>query len=357
MGPFVFGSRVILAAVFGLAAWSKLRDIAGSRQALTRFGLPGSLAAPLGVVFPVVECAVALLVLFPASARMGAVAVLGLLTIFSIAMVVNLALGRRPSCACFGQLSSGPIGWSNLVRNGGLGMLAGLVALEGPGPSAWAAFAGLAAMGGQGALFLVAATLLALFGTVSWLVLHLLDRYGRVLQRLERIEASVLERGVLTAPPLGGLPVGTRAPQFALADVRTRAVVTLRSLCAKGNLVLLVFLAPNCPPCKALLPELGRWQRANPEKVTLVLISRGGRRPNESLFAEYPLGTIVLLEKGHKIARAYQANGTPTAVVVSPDGTVARPAAGGAYAIRTMLESLLERRAVDEPMQEVITVR
>ena len=40
-----------------------------------------------------------------------------LLVAFTALLVVRLAQGRRPPCACFGGLSSKPIGWSNVARN------------------------------------------------------------------------------------------------------------------------------------------------------------------------------------------------------------------------------------------------
>src|SRR5207247_9545634 len=51
---------------------------------------------------------------------------------------------------------------------------------------------------------------------------------------------------------------------------------------------------------------------------------------------EHGLST-VLFQREREIAQAYQVNGTPSAVVVSPSGTVTSPLVGGAEAIRTLL--------------------
>jgi hypothetical protein len=80
-------------------------------------------AAELGVpsaasrVVPWIEIAVGSLV----AARfvppvMGVVAA-GLLAAFTVLLVVRLAQGRRPPCACFGTRSARPIGPGSVVRN------------------------------------------------------------------------------------------------------------------------------------------------------------------------------------------------------------------------------------------------
>jgi len=49
----------LLALVFVVAGAAKLADREGSRQAIIDFGLPSTLAAPLGLLLPLVELAVA----------------------------------------------------------------------------------------------------------------------------------------------------------------------------------------------------------------------------------------------------------------------------------------------------------
>ena len=50
------------------------------------------------------------------SALAAAVAAV-LLVAFTVLLVVRLPQGRRPPCACFGALTTKPIGWGNVVRN------------------------------------------------------------------------------------------------------------------------------------------------------------------------------------------------------------------------------------------------
>jgi hypothetical protein len=54
----------------------------------------------------------------------------GLLVAFTALLAVRLLQGRRPPCACFGTLSSKPIGWANVARNAVFLALAAVVALR-----------------------------------------------------------------------------------------------------------------------------------------------------------------------------------------------------------------------------------
>jgi hypothetical protein len=84
-----------------------------------------------------------------------------------------------------------------------------------------------------------------------------------------------------------------------------------------------------------LLPDIGRWQREHADRVTLALISQGTAEANRAKVAEHGL-TQVLLQRDYEVLHAYQAGGTPSAVLVRPDGTIGSPVATGADAIRAL---------------------
>jgi hypothetical protein len=50
---------LLLALVFAVAGLAKLLDREGSRRTIVDFGVPSALAAPLGLVLPLAELAVA----------------------------------------------------------------------------------------------------------------------------------------------------------------------------------------------------------------------------------------------------------------------------------------------------------
>ena len=71
MNFIVLVARLVLVLTFVVAGLTKLADLAGSRQALRDFGVPGKLATTLGVLLPLTELAVAVALLLPAMALAG----------------------------------------------------------------------------------------------------------------------------------------------------------------------------------------------------------------------------------------------------------------------------------------------
>src|SRR5262249_15746129 len=126
-------ARLLLAGVFGVAGAAKAVDKAGSRQAMIGFGVPETLAGPLGRGLPYIERLVAFALVAVAIAWWGAVAALALLGIFTIAITVKIARGESPDCHCFGQLHSEPVSWKTFARNLILAAVAGLVVVQGRG--------------------------------------------------------------------------------------------------------------------------------------------------------------------------------------------------------------------------------
>jgi peroxiredoxin/uncharacterized membrane protein YphA (DoxX/SURF4 family) len=337
--------RLVLAAVFLVAGLAKLADVAGSQQALRNFGVPARLSGPFGVLLPLAELVVVVALLPSASAWWGAVGALVLLLVFVTGIGYNLTRGRTPDCHCFGQLHSAPAGWPTLTRNLLLAALAGLVVGFGRGHvglstldwiGAWTVSQRLELLG-----FLI---LFALLIGTGWLLFHILRQQGRLLLRIEALEAQVAAHGMATVPArstpsVPGLPVGRPAPPFDLSTF-TGEQMTLNALRALGKPVVLLFSDPGCDPCTVLLPEIGRWQREYAAKVVVALISRGTAEATRPKVTEYGL-THVLLQQDREVAQAYQTSGTPSAVLIRRDGTIGSPAAAGADAIRGLIAGVI----------------
>jgi thiol-disulfide isomerase/thioredoxin len=107
---------------------------------------------------------------------------------------------------------------------------------------------------------------------------------------------------------------------------------------------MMLFTDPGCGPCNALLPEVGRWQREHAQKLTLALVSRGDPEENKTKAQEHSVKN-VLVQKDWEVSESYDVRGTPSAVLVSPDGKVASPVAGGAEDIRALLLHAVGERA------------
>lgn len=342
---FVVGARVALTVVFAVASGAKLVDRVGTRQMLREFGVPALLARPLVLALPLAELAVAAALLPGATAWWAGLAALGLLLVFTTAIWVNLARGRRLQCQCFGQIAPGPVGWSTVVRNVILGAAASVVIWASPSsnkPDALSVLRGSVPIE-AGPLWLLGTVVIGLIGAEAWLLLHLLAQNGRLLLRLDRLDerlSQVDTPGQVPSAPASsrGLQIGTRAPGFSLPTADGE-ILTLDSLRAAGKPVLLTFVDPDCGPCSALLPQIGRWQRDLPDRVTLAVVSRGTPQANRAKSAQRDVGR-VLLQRDREIAEIYHAYGTPTAVLVRGDGTIGSPPLAGVEAIRTQVEGL-----------------
>jgi thiol-disulfide isomerase/thioredoxin len=186
--------------------------------------------------------------------------------------------------------------------------------------------------------------LAALAAGQTWLVFHLLRQNGRLLLRIETLEQHV---GLDNAAPQPvekphGLPVGTPAPAFRLPMLDgDGGEATLETLLTHGKPLLLLFSNTGCVPCVEMLPEIAQWQRLHANKLTLALISRGEEAELRVKAAEHGL-VSVLHQTGTELSEAYLTTGTPSAVLVNSDGTVASSVAGGATAIRQLLSRIIQ---------------
>lgn len=329
-------ARLVLFSVFAVAGVTKLTDRTGSKLAMGDFGVPTSLVAPLSVLLPLAELAVAAALIPSSTAWWGAVGALVLLLLFTVGIGANLARGRRPSCRCFGQLRSEPTSWKTLVRNGLLAAVAVFVVWwgsDGAGPSAVGWLAELSAA--QGAVLIGGLAVSGVVAAQWWLLLHLLRRYGLLLGRVEALEGE---------ETLEGLPVGEVAPDFALPGLHGEAL-TLESLRAPERPLVLLFVDPDCDPCKELFPDVGHWQAEHSDKLSVAFVSRGEPEENSTMALEHDL-TDVLLQEDWEVGSAYQVDGTPSAVLVRPDGTIGGSALEGVDDVRDFLA-----RTVEEPAQ------
>jgi methylamine dehydrogenase accessory protein MauD len=307
----------LLALVFAAAGVAKLADRDGSRQAIVDFGAPAALVGPLGVFLPLAELAVAAALIPTTTAWWGAVGALALLSLFAAAIGANLARGRKPECRCFGQLHSAPAGWSTLARNAVLAAPAAFVVWRGGegdvGPSAVGWVGTLSAAQGLG---LFAAVLVAGLLAARW-----------------------------WAQRTAGLPVGAPAPAFDLMDLEGERI-TLDYLLSFGKPVLLFFTDPGCDYCAELLPEAGRWQDELADELTIAILSCDDPEENRAMSNEHGLSR-VLLEEDLEVSEAYRVSGTPSAILVTPDGTIGSSLAESAEEI----ESLVSQAAKGEKVR------
>src|SRR3954469_10614583 len=133
MDAALLAVRLLLAAVFVVAAVGKLADRPEFVRALRGFRLGDRPARIAAVALPVAELATAAALLVQPLAIWGAAAALVLLVAFTGAIVNALARGDAPDCGCLGALHSAPVGRRQVVRNAALAVPAAFVLVAGPG--------------------------------------------------------------------------------------------------------------------------------------------------------------------------------------------------------------------------------
>lgn len=214
----------------------------------------------------------------------------------------------------------------------------------------------------ESGLFVVAVliggvVLLGLLAIQWWFLAHVLRQNGRLLVRVEDLDARLRSDDEQEGPgqspnggqPHEGLPIGAPAPGFSLSGLYGE-VLTLDALRAPGKPVLLLFTDPNCGPCNALLPQIGTWQQEHAHKVNISLISRGTAEDNHAKSSEHGI-TSMLLQKDWEISESYEVKGTPSAVLVHPDGTIGSPVVSGPEAIDSLVAQTVGAPRPQLPMQ------
>jgi uncharacterized membrane protein YphA (DoxX/SURF4 family) len=313
--------RIVLSAIFGVAGATKLIDQRGTRDAVKNFGAPEPVAPALAIALPVVELLIAAGLLFAATTSASALAALIVLSVFVVAIGVNLANGHTHDCHCFGQLYSRPLGWPTLARNVGFALGAAFVwwhAVAEPGSSILKTLAQL--------------------NSFEWLLLAV--AVVVVVASLIYFQRRQKHQAVETAATPKGLPLDSPAPPFALTAY-AGGTMSLKQLLAYDKPVLLIFTNPTCGPCVVLFAEVKEWQNNHSNQLTIALISFGSIKENFVNVARNGLGT-VLLQHEREVAEQYAANVTPTAVVVGANGKIASPLAAGADEIRALLTTVVE---------------
>lgn len=130
--PVISGiARGVIAVLLLAAAVYKLRDTAGFRRSIRDYALVNeALVRPLTWVIPVAEAVAAATVVFEATRVAGATLAAVLFAVFTLAIGVNLARGRRDiDCGCFGPSQGQQLSGWLVPRNLMLVALAGVAAL------------------------------------------------------------------------------------------------------------------------------------------------------------------------------------------------------------------------------------
>ena len=321
-------------------------DRPGSEESLSGFGVPERFVDPL-VCVPFAELTAAAGLLPAHTSVWGAWAAFALFSLFTVVIAFNLQRGNEVDCHCFGSLHSGTIGWPTLARNIALVALSVFLISQSRLSAELSLVHWLDGLTtGEHIIFWVELGAFAAAGVVIHFTLDLQKRLGALTDKLDKLsknktenkkkeeEAAAPSKRPDVFSPARGLPIGAPAPDFSLRSLDEEEL-TLGSLLAGGSSALLMFVDPGCPPCDALLPSLEEWDRNHSDKIKIALISSGTSEDDAYAFASSQIRHVV--DNGSSVHKAYAANWTPSAVLVSPQGMVSSRLANGSEAVEQLV--------------------
>jgi len=165
---------------------------------------------------------------------------------------------------------------------------------------------------------------------LALVVWALTRQIGVLHERIAPVGALMLRRGP---------QVGEPAPQVDVNDLegRTHHIAAPRD---DGRSVLLVFVSPTCPVCKAILPVLKSSRLSEREWLEILLASDGEAGAHKQFIAAQGLEQFPYLNST-ALGMTYQVSRLPYAVIIDDEGKLR---ARGIINSREHLESLFEAK-------------
>jgi thiol-disulfide isomerase/thioredoxin/uncharacterized membrane protein YphA (DoxX/SURF4 family) len=141
----------------------------------------------------------------------------------------------------------------------------------------------------------------------------------------------------VAAPAVDAWP----APSFEVATP-DGGTMSLAGLLARGKPVLAIFWSTGCGFCERFAPEVGEWFRRFGDDVTIALLTDVADDGIHEQMATFGFANVGL-QQGRDVMEQYGGNGTPSAVLIQPDGFVQDDVAAGAPGIRRLLGRVVNR--------------
>jgi methylamine dehydrogenase accessory protein MauD len=170
-----------------------------------------------------------------------------------------------------------------------------------------------------------------LLGVLALVVFALTRQIGVLHERLAPAGALTLA---------GGVKAGETPPSLTLSTIDGRTL-RLDSFAADKRGVLLFFLSPTCPLCKALLPVVTKIAKQERGWMDLVFASDGGTRAeHEAYVVDRQLENFPYVVS-QELGVAFQVGKLPYAALLDEAGVLV---AKGLVNTREHLESLFEAK-------------
>ena len=165
---------------------------------------------------------------------------------------------------------------------------------------------------------------------LSLVVLALVRQVGVLHERITPVGALMLAKG---------LKVGELAPTIPL-EALSGAALTVGGTRTDGRSLLVMFVSPTCPVCKALLPVLKSSRKSESDWLDVILASDGDLAEQRAFVSEHSLDSFPYVVSS-PLGVSYQVSRLPYAVILDSEGILR---ARGIINSREHLESLFEAK-------------
>jgi peroxiredoxin len=194
----------------------------------------------------------------------------------------------------------------------------------------------------------------------AWIGFQLIHQNGRLLSRLEALEARLEQLAAQPVPvpsmpaaptplpapaPPPALLLGSQAPAFELPDL---AGARRRLADFRGRSLLLIFFNPRCGFCTRVAADLAALPISGENGAPLPLVVTTGEvAENKKLVEEHGIRCPVLLQEAMEVASQYQCHGTPMGYLIDEQGRIASELAIGAPGLLALVGDGSGRAALE----------
>lgn len=326
---------MIATAVILLASILKALDRPESARALRAFGVPGILSEILSFMLPAGELFSVIAIYIPTYSRAGFIALSAIMLVYCIAIAASLLRGLRPTCHCFGKLSTGNISWNTLGISFSL-MLCLIIGALSP-----SYFLQTSIHIYMNQVFDHKAASSALLSTITayFYIYHLKKLQSSTHTRLKMLENLLRTAGIVSkSPNLDGfyytvIPIGNNSPSFSV-NTYDGNLLASELFFERHKPTLLLFTMAHCSSCERVYSELRTALGIFENKASVLLVSNSEAKPD----IQDPHGIISF---GHDPDRhlegVFKIKAVPAAVWIDSSGRVYSAIACGPSAIEPML--------------------